>query len=267
MQMQHCNKYHHNQNLPVFDTAGPCPACLRESDVSDDHAMCCGAGGERISRHNNLRDAVYETPVAAGLGPVKEGRFLLPGTDRRPADILVPNWVVGKDAAMDITIVTPLQAATMPAAAQTAGHALNHAYDQKVNEAEELCWRQGIAFLPLVAETFGGWHAGAEREVKKLGAALARHTGQEEGEAISHLWSRMGILLQRGNAAILLNGKSCGKSSGESSGKSSGKSAKTKKHIPPIVTTNICVTMFLCHCNNKYLDITTFLCHCNNKYL
>ena len=252
MQMQHCNKYHHNQNLPVFDTAGPCPACLRKSDVSDDHAMCCGAGGERISRHNNLRDAVYETPVAAGLGPVKEGRFLLPGTDRRPADILVPNWVVGKDAAMDVTIVTPLQAATMPAAAQTAGHALNHAYDQKVNEAEELCWRQGIAFLPLVAETFGG---------------LARHTGQEEGEAISHLWSRMGILLQRGNAAILLNGKSCGKSSGESSGKSSGKSAKTKKHIPPIVTTNICVTMFLCHCNNKYLDITTFLCHCNNKYL
>ena len=39
------------------------------------------------------------------------------------------------------------------------------------------------------------------------------------------------------------------------------------EHIPPIVTTNICVTMFLCHCNNKYLDITTFLCHCNNKYL
>ena len=54
-------------------------------------------------------------------------------------------------------------------------------------------------------ETFGGWHSGAEREVKKLGAALSRHTGQEEGEAISHLWSRMGILLQRGNAAILSN--------------------------------------------------------------
>ena len=48
------------------------------------------------------------------------------------------------------------------------------------NGAEEECRRQGIAFLPLIAETFGGWHAGAEREVKKLGAALARHTGQEE---------------------------------------------------------------------------------------
>ena len=29
------------------------------------------------------------------------------------------------------------------------------------------------------------------------------------------------------------------------------------EHIPLIVTTNICVTTFLCRCNNKYLDITT----------
>ena len=33
--------------------------------------------------------------MAAGLGPVKEGRALLPGDDRRPA--------------MDVTVVTPLQ--------------------------------------------------------------------------------------------------------------------------------------------------------------
>ena len=45
--------------------------------------------------------------------------------------------------------------------------------------------------------------------MKKLGSALARHTGQLEGEAIAHLcqrlWGRLGILLQRGNAAILGN--------------------------------------------------------------
>ena len=74
-----------------------------------------------------------------------------------------------------------------------------------MNGAAEECRRQGIAFQPLVAESFGGWHPGAQREVKKLGAALARHTGQEEAEAITHLWGRLGILLQRGNAAILGN--------------------------------------------------------------
>ena len=191
--------------MPVFDSAGPCPACLRESDIFGDHAMCCGSGGERNTRHNNLRDALFDTAVAAGLGPVREGRFLLPGNDRRPADVLIRNWVGGKDAALDVTVVTPLQDATMPAAANTAGHALNHAYGRKMNGAHEECRRQGIAFLPIVAETFGGWHPEAGREVKKLGAALARHTGQDEGEAVSHIWSRMGILLQRGNAAILGN--------------------------------------------------------------
>ena len=39
----------------------------------------------------------------------------------------------------------------------------------KVRGAEEECRAQGIAFLPIVAESLGGWHNGAEREVKKLG--------------------------------------------------------------------------------------------------
>ena len=94
---------------------------------------------------------------------------------------------------------------TLTGAATTPGHALNYAYNNKVRGAEEECQAQGIAFLPMVAESLGGWHTVAEREVKKLGAALARHTGQEEGEAISHLWGRLGVLLQRGNAAILGN--------------------------------------------------------------
>ena len=169
-----------------------------------DHALCCGTGGERISRHNNLRDAFFNTAVAAGLGPVREERFLLPGDDRRPADVLVPHWSGGRDAAMDVTVVTPLQTATMPAAA-TLGHALTYAYDRKIQGAAEDCRRQGIAFFPLVAETFGGWHSTAEEQVKKLGSALARHTGQVEGETIAHIWSRLGILLQRGNAALLGN--------------------------------------------------------------
>ena len=179
--------------LNVYDREGPCPACLRFSDAKGDHAMCCGWGGERISRHNALRDALFDTAASAGLAPVKEGRFLLPGDDRRPADILVPNFAGGRDVALDVTVVNPIQDATMPQAATTPGFALSYAHDRKVRGAEEDCRRQGIAFIPMAAESFGGWHSAAEREVRKLGAALARHTGQEEGEAIGHLWGRLGI--------------------------------------------------------------------------
>ena len=34
---------------------------------------------------------------------------------------------------------------------------------------------------------------------------VARHTGQDKTEAVSQLWGRLGILLQRGNVAILGN--------------------------------------------------------------
>ena len=57
----------------------------------------------------------------------------------------------------------------MPGGANTAGHALNFAYGRKVNGAEEECRRHGIAFLPMVAETFSGWHSGAERGGEKAG--------------------------------------------------------------------------------------------------
>ena len=43
------------------------------------------------------------------------------------------------------------------------------------------------------------------REVERLGAALVRQSGQEEEEAGRHLWGKLGMLLQRGNAAILAN--------------------------------------------------------------
>ena len=43
------------------------------------------------------------------------------------------------------------------------------------------------------------------REVERLGAALVRQSGQEEEGAGRHLWGKLGMLLQRGNAAILAN--------------------------------------------------------------
>ena len=143
--------------------------------------------------------------VAGALGPTKEGRFLLPGVDRRPADVFVPNWAGGRDAALDVTVVNPLQAATVSRAATSSGHDLNYAVERKMRGAAEACQRQGIAFFPLAAESLGWWHSIAEAQVKKLASAMARNTRQEELEAETHTWGRLGLLLQRGNAAILNN--------------------------------------------------------------
>ena len=62
-------------------------------------------------------------------------------------------------------------------------HALTHTYERKMRGAEEDCRRQGIAFIPIAVESFGGSHGAAEAEVRKLGAAL--------GEAVHHLWGHL----------------------------------------------------------------------------
>ena len=95
--------------LPIFNSAGKCPACNKDSDKLGDHALVCAFGGERIARHNSLRDALHSTAAEAGLAPMKEGRALLPGTDKRPADIFIPHWAGGLDAALDVTVTHPLQ--------------------------------------------------------------------------------------------------------------------------------------------------------------
>ena len=47
----------------------------------------------------------------------------------------------------------------------------------KCTVTEDLCREQGIAFIPIVAESLGGWHRVAREQFQKLGSILARQTG------------------------------------------------------------------------------------------
>ena len=189
----------------VFTADGPCSACSRPSDKEGDHAISCGSDGERISRHNHLRDHLYNTCVMAALGPTKEDRALIPGSEARPADVLIPNWTSGKDTALDVTVVNPLQTGLVNQAAVHPGHALVSRFKEKMTKHGEACRRAGMAFLPLPVETLGGWHEQAEKQIKRLGVALARQTGQDEAEKTRHLFQRLAVLLVKGNAALFHN--------------------------------------------------------------
>ena len=47
----------------------------------------------------------------------------------------------------------------------------------KCTLTEDLCREQEIAFIPIVAESSGGWHRVALEQFQKLGSILARQTG------------------------------------------------------------------------------------------
>ena len=191
--------------IPVYNQPGICPACGRESDTLGDHGLVCGYGGERISRHHSLRDSLFATAQAAGLSPQKEVRGLLPGTDLRPADVLIPRWTAGRDTALDVSIIHPFQQATCAREANDPGFSLRFAYDNKMRGTAELCRQQGIEFLPIIANSVGGWHNEALNQFKKLGSALSRNTGTDESVCIGQVISKNSLLLQKGLCALILN--------------------------------------------------------------
>ena len=69
----------------------------------------------------------------------------------------------------------------------------------------EACNAEGIQFVALPIETLGGWDRRAMKILNKLGHQLARHTGREDTEVLRHMYQRLGILLMRGNASLLLS--------------------------------------------------------------
>ena len=113
--------------VPVYSSAGLCPACSRPSDRMGDHSLGCRTTSDRIARHNMLRDVLYETAASADLGPTREEKHLLPGTVARPGDITIRRWVNGKDGAIDVTVTGPLCPSNVVGAAASAGASLSKA--------------------------------------------------------------------------------------------------------------------------------------------
>jgi len=189
----------------VYPEAGPCTACGEDSDVFGDHAVGCGKEGERIFRHNVLRDALYQTAKQASLAPAKEQSALLPGSQAKPADVFIPGWANGRDAALDVTVVSSLQTEMVRRAAAEVGSAAGRRHGEKMSKYFEDCDREGIKFFPVVVEALGGWHEDAASLITRLARQLASHTGKEADEQIKYLFQRLGILLMRGNSALILN--------------------------------------------------------------
>ena len=107
--------------------------------------------------------------------------------------------------AVDVCVVSSLQAQLVDRAATEPGHALTQRYNQKWTKYGEACAAEGVSFQPLPFEVLGGVHETAAGVIKKLGQALARSGGLDENETVRHLFGRLSILLMRGNAALVLS--------------------------------------------------------------
>ena len=76
----------------MSEDGATCPVCQGAADAYGDHQVGCDGNGDRIHRHDSIRDAVYSAAQSAALAPRKEAPSVIPGSSSRPADVYLPNW-------------------------------------------------------------------------------------------------------------------------------------------------------------------------------
>ena len=142
--------------VPLHSTSYSCPECRSTADAYGDHQVGCGGNGDRIARHNAIRNVLFSAAQSAALAPTREAPSLVPDSHSRPADILLPTWSHGCPAALDVHVISPLQQLTLHEAASTPGHALQVGVWRKLTLHLSACCSAGVDFIPVVAETLGG---------------------------------------------------------------------------------------------------------------
>ena len=94
-------------------------------------------------------------------------------------------------------MVSPVQHALVSKAAAEGGSALTHAYGWKMRQSCDPCLQEGVEFVPVPVETFGGRHTVALKVLNKLGRQFSCHIGKSDSEALSHMYQRLGICFRR----------------------------------------------------------------------
>ena len=140
----------------------------------------------------------------------------------RPADVLVPNWDLGKPAAFDLTVASPLNQRILNEACVTAGSSARvseqrkHASmtagssarvsEQRKHASNDVkCSELGWSCIPLAVETYGCWGAEACLHLSHLASCLAARLNCSKSHATSTLYGRLNLVLVRANARALLS--------------------------------------------------------------
>ena len=167
-----------------------------------DHHVGCGGNGDRIFRHDSIRDAIFSVAQSAALAPRKEAPSLIPSSRSRPADIYLPTWKRGQPAALDVTVISAMQQLTQAGAASTLGYALHVGEERKMAAHAEACRSVGVHFVPIVAETLGGLSEVAIDTIRSIARLQGQRLGIPPPDSTRHLFQRLAISLWKGNATL-----------------------------------------------------------------
>ena len=190
-----------------------CPLCDVVLDTKARHCAKCASGGDRVRRHNGARNVASRHAEEAGANPELEKPDLLqpcpnqPAANRRrPADVYLPNWFGGTPAALDFAITSPHRQDISAVASTRVGAAAEayELYKRSYLGTDNDCRAQGIAFIPMIAETSGGWGPAAMCTIKRIAKAAAIRADLDPGKVLAAHLASLCTVIRRANARAVL---------------------------------------------------------------
>ena len=199
--------------MPVYSEDSYCPLCDAVLDKFGFHALVCTCGGDKVLTHNAARNHLGRYCSTAGLGSELERPGLLPPRPdwpsdtglRRPADVYIPMWSFGTPVALDLAITSPQRQSSIRTASLQAGSAARWYEDFKRNyqDTEAQCLAHGVAFLPLVAESSGGWGSSAMKCFRRL-AKMTSHNDVDAAASLGALLQGLSVTMRTFAARAVL---------------------------------------------------------------
>ena len=161
--------------VPLHSSPSSCPECHNTADPFGDHQVGCGGNGDRITRHNTIRDVVFSAAQSAALAPPKEMPNLIPDSLSRPADVL-PGAVAGQRRWMSLSFplssgrpwgrLHPLQATPCRLGFNGSWPPIYQPAGPSEWSSSRLSWRLWGVWLKTPSSTF-----------RSLGKAIAQRVG------------------------------------------------------------------------------------------
>ena len=190
--------------LPQVSVVRKCSACDNAiMDTLGHHALVCPNRPDRILRHNAIRDSIFFTCQKAALSPEMETHGEISNYNSKPGDVVIPYWIDGRRCLLDVGITNPTNTNVLAHAARETGYAANQYSESKRAKAANSALFEGSVFLPLIAETFGGWHNVAVEQLKRIACSVASQTHQAVGLETQRLFQRLAITIQKHNATMI----------------------------------------------------------------
>ena len=190
---------------PIYPQDSRCGACSVPADEFGDHAVAsCSTGGDKIRRHNIIRNALVQAATSACLSPKLEEPNLLDRSAARPGDFTVNCWLrsAGKPkTAFDVTVTSPLQKSLLVKSAAEPEAALSRARDAKLSKYRDSL-PADLDLIPLAVTTFGAWEYDALQNIREIARLHAANKGLVKATTEKFLLQKLSVSLQRENAEL-----------------------------------------------------------------